>query len=266
MSDNGGESTIPGNSVPFRGFKGSYNRGGVSATALIHSQLLPTEIRGSTYDGLLHVSDWLPTFMGLATDKQWTGSLTGAVLDGMDVWDAITTNSPSPRTEIVHYADGDAGVVLQLGTSKLFAGVVPSDDPVVVYAFEEDLKPDETYHQCENPSLMYPAESSYGSMYQTLFAAMGMKSMASMESSVITTVEVLLISFGAVLMTAGVLLTISMAIRMLAPDLKSAPSKKQVVVRVPGDNETSSLLSNGSGKNEQFKVRQSNVVLTENMA
>lgn len=56
VSDNGGEGTNPGNSYPFKGHKGSYFRGGVSTTAIIHSPLLPVETRGTSYDGLMHLT------------------------------------------------------------------------------------------------------------------------------------------------------------------------------------------------------------------
>lgn len=44
--------------------------------------------------------------MGWATGGEWNGSYTNAELDGVDVWDAILTNSTSPRQEIVFYVDG----------------------------------------------------------------------------------------------------------------------------------------------------------------
>eukprot|EP01035_Chromulina_nebulosa_P023700 gene23700-30735_t len=84
-SDNGGEGSILGNSYPFKGHKGSYYRGGISATALIHSRLIPVSARGSTYSGLTHVTDWLPTLMGLATDGDWMSGYTDVVIDGVDI-------------------------------------------------------------------------------------------------------------------------------------------------------------------------------------
>jgi arylsulfatase A-like enzyme len=54
--DNGGEGTIPGNAYPYRGQKGSYWRGGVSNTALIHSPMLSNSLRGKVYDGYFHIT------------------------------------------------------------------------------------------------------------------------------------------------------------------------------------------------------------------
>ena len=42
--------------------------GGVKATAFIHSNLLSSSVRGTTYTGLMHVTDWLPTLMNVATN------------------------------------------------------------------------------------------------------------------------------------------------------------------------------------------------------
>eukprot|EP01035_Chromulina_nebulosa_P018292 gene18292-23973_t len=98
--DNGGERSQSGNSYPFKGHKGSWLRGGISNTAIIHSNLLPSSARGTTYTGHVHITDWFPTIMGLATNGEWTGSYSGADIDGVDIWDAVTTNSKSPHTEM----------------------------------------------------------------------------------------------------------------------------------------------------------------------
>jgi arylsulfatase A-like enzyme len=56
VSDNGGEATMPGNCYPWRGQKGSYYRGGLMTTAIVHSKLLPKESWGTSYNGLVHVT------------------------------------------------------------------------------------------------------------------------------------------------------------------------------------------------------------------
>jgi len=98
------DACVEGNSYPLKGHKGSFYRGGLSATAIIQSSLIPVEARGSSYNGLVHVSgavmsyffrhlvtffitsDWYPTIMGLATGGTWA---TTETIDGKDVWDAI---------------------------------------------------------------------------------------------------------------------------------------------------------------------------------
>lgn len=56
-SDNGGEGTISGDSVPFRGHKYAYFRGGLSANAFVSAGTrIPAEARGTFYDGQMHIT------------------------------------------------------------------------------------------------------------------------------------------------------------------------------------------------------------------
>lgn len=56
VGDNGADKLINGGSYPYRGAKGSTYRGGVSVNCIIHSQLIDEDRRGSTYDGVVHVT------------------------------------------------------------------------------------------------------------------------------------------------------------------------------------------------------------------
>jgi hypothetical protein len=69
----------------------------------------------------MNCSDWLPTLLGLATGGQWTGSLSGAEVDGVDIWSAVTSGGKitEPHPEIVHYADGEGAFCLQHGETVL---------------------------------------------------------------------------------------------------------------------------------------------------
>jgi hypothetical protein len=78
----------------------TFCRGGCRANGFIHSPLLKTT--GYEYRGLLHVVDWLPTMVSLAGGDP---NVHPGSLDGYDVWEAITTNGPSPRTELLHNID-----------------------------------------------------------------------------------------------------------------------------------------------------------------
>ena len=64
-TDNGG-SYDNGNNYPLRGAKYDYFDGGVRGSAFVYSELLPESVRGSTYEGLMHISDWYPTICSLA--------------------------------------------------------------------------------------------------------------------------------------------------------------------------------------------------------
>lgn len=101
--------------------------------------------------------DWLPTFMGRASNGEWTGSLTDATLDGYDMWDAIMTNSPSPRHEIVHYADGKNTITLQSDDAKIIFGIITPAFTSPPTKFQTDLFPNNSYMKCMAPSLVYAA-------------------------------------------------------------------------------------------------------------
>ena len=101
LLDNGGTNHYGGSNWPLRGEKGTYWEGGIHGPGFVSSPLLQEEVKGTDYDGLVHVSDWFPTIVsGIAG-----GNLTDEKLDGHDVWEAISTGSESPRTEILHFID-----------------------------------------------------------------------------------------------------------------------------------------------------------------
>lgn len=112
-SDNGGHMVMPGNNYPYRGSKGDMYRGGLSVPAIIHSSLIPKARRGGTYGGLMHVTDWLPTLLGLATEGKWKSGYMNQKFDGADMWEAIIKGDVSPRREIVHYIDSQSWVIQQ---------------------------------------------------------------------------------------------------------------------------------------------------------
>jgi arylsulfatase A-like enzyme len=87
---------IPCDNGPYNDGKGSLFEGGTRVCALAN---WPGHIKaGSTIDGMIHVVDMFPTLTGL------TGASTAKSkpLDGMDVWQTISTGVPSPRTELVY--------------------------------------------------------------------------------------------------------------------------------------------------------------------
>ena len=114
--DNGGEGIVNGTSYPFRGNKYDKYNGGVRSNAFVHSPLIDATLRGKTYEGKMHVTDWLPTLMGLATDNAWTNTTE---IDGYDQWSAIVYAEASPRNEIIHYVYDTEHYTIELDGIKM---------------------------------------------------------------------------------------------------------------------------------------------------
>ena len=153
MSDNGGEKHVAGNTYPFKGHKGYYFRGGVSSTAIVSGAVLPKKVRGTTFTGHMHVTDWLPTLMSAATDGKWKGSYTGADIDGMDFWPALTGDGDTPDKEIVFFVSENSGVIQQ-GPYKYFWNQDMQEQEEPSYIFTEDQMSKNARQTCTNPNLI----------------------------------------------------------------------------------------------------------------
>ncbi|XP_071828727.1 arylsulfatase J-like isoform X2 [Apostichopus japonicus] len=100
-TDNGGSVLRGGNNWPLRGWKNSMWEGAVRAVGFVLSDLLPTNVRGTTSKQLMDISDWFPTLVqGVAGH-----SIEGLDLDGYDMWDVLRSQVESPRLELVHNID-----------------------------------------------------------------------------------------------------------------------------------------------------------------
>ena len=122
-SDNGGWVKVEGSNFPYRGSKGSMVQGSVRTFAFLHGSVIPSAARGTTCDGLVHISDWFPTLLGLASKGSWNVPANGKEIDGVDVFNAIVSGSASPRTEIFHNFNSNTGVgSMQIGQYKLIIG------------------------------------------------------------------------------------------------------------------------------------------------
>ena len=151
-SDNGGDPSAKGSSYPYKGQKGAAWNGGVKATAIVHSTLLSSKMKGKTYDGLMHVTDWYPTLMNIATDGKWGGQAqSGLALDGVDMFKSLTKGKDSPREEIIHYHDGTSSVIQQ-GDYKLYTKYDEESVTSVLYTFKEDEDSKLASTSCTSPS------------------------------------------------------------------------------------------------------------------
>ncbi|XP_076472377.1 arylsulfatase J-like [Babylonia areolata] len=119
-ADNGGWTQFHGNNYPLRGGKLTIWEGGTRAAAFIHwPGLTRTGVR---YNGMMHAVDWFPTLVEAAG-----GRVDNEDIDGVSVWKALTTLSPSPRTEFIYNLDNmfpplEGHAALRQGDYKLIKG------------------------------------------------------------------------------------------------------------------------------------------------
>jgi arylsulfatase A-like enzyme len=103
-SDNGGVG--PGNNHPLRGQKSTPWQGGTKVAAFLAGGWLPTHLRGTQNDALMHVADVYPTLCGIVgvdpTDTvmlpAYSPSAQPRPIDGVDIWSVLLAGgSRSPR-------------------------------------------------------------------------------------------------------------------------------------------------------------------------
>jgi hypothetical protein len=123
--------------------------------------MIPTSRRGETYSGQVHITDWVPSLLNIATDKQWKGSYKGLTIDGVDVWDAIIKNEASPRKEIVFYVADDSAVI-QYDMMKYTLGFPPVPVNLPRFTWDHDLQPGNAYMACDITDM---EDASYGTIY-----------------------------------------------------------------------------------------------------
>eukprot|EP00039_Didymoeca_costata_P006290 m.88955 g.88955 ORF g.88955 m.88955 type:complete len:535 (-) comp13198_c0_seq2:42-1646(-) len=102
-TDNGGPttecSTTGQSNWPLRGSKCSIWEGGTRGTSFVWTASMP--MKGLKYYGLMHACDWMPTIISAIGAPPLKPGET-LPLDGIDMWDALTTNASSPR-KVIYY-------------------------------------------------------------------------------------------------------------------------------------------------------------------
>ena len=104
-SDNGACYQAGGSNYPLRGTKHYLFEGGIKVPAVISSPgLLPDAKKGTTYEGLFHISDWLPTFLHM------TNIVIPEGLYGVNQYEAVFSDFDIPlnstrSTILVNYDD-----------------------------------------------------------------------------------------------------------------------------------------------------------------
>ncbi len=107
-SDNGGPANgfnyNSASNYPLRGVKRMLWEGGTRAAAFVWSPLLKKS--GYVSNHLMHVTDWLPTLVGMAAGHGKKREFGDKHIDGIDMWDTLSNNADvSPRKEFIYNID-----------------------------------------------------------------------------------------------------------------------------------------------------------------
>jgi len=123
------KTKLPCDNSPYRDGKGSLYEGGCRVAALAN---WPGHIKPETVNGLIHAVDIYPTLAALA------GASTAKCkpLDGVNAWDTIAENKPSPRTEVVYNVEPFRGAVRQGDWKLIWRALIPTS--VELYNLAED--------------------------------------------------------------------------------------------------------------------------------
>ena len=68
---------------------------------------LPSAVKGTTWPGLMHAADWLPTVVA-AIDQGELKPKETLPLDGQNLWAALLSGGTSPRT-VIYYGISEKG-------------------------------------------------------------------------------------------------------------------------------------------------------------
>jgi len=107
---------LTGNNRPLRGQKGQVHEGGIRVPTIVS---WPGILKPGKFDGVAHISDWMPTFCALAgftseKDLKW---------DGKNIWPQLTGAEPAKPRTIYTAAPNFSALALRDGDWKL---IVPN--------------------------------------------------------------------------------------------------------------------------------------------
>ena len=144
-TDNGGMTTGPrwskddvsnrawstASNFPLRGGKTTLFEGGVRGVSFVTggANVFPAAARGQTRQGNEHLMQHVdvPATMASLAGAEWGDS---TAVDGLDVWDTITTGTPSPRDEVPVNVDTCVGAPTggwPCGKDKVFNALISKD-------------------------------------------------------------------------------------------------------------------------------------------
>ncbi len=116
--DNCPNGKLAGNNKPYRGQKGDVYEGGIRVPTLVSS---PGRLKPHKFEGVAHISDWMPTFCTLAgyvpvQNLRW---------DGQDIWPQLVGDEPPRHRAIYTASPGFSRLALRDGNWKL---IIPKNE------------------------------------------------------------------------------------------------------------------------------------------
>eukprot|EP00611_Tribonema_gayanum_P029294 TRINITY_DN778_c0_g1_i1.p1 TRINITY_DN778_c0_g1~~TRINITY_DN778_c0_g1_i1.p1 ORF type:complete len:299 (-),score=65.46 TRINITY_DN778_c0_g1_i1:888-1784(-) len=106
-SDNGPCRDYGLSAYPFRGAKNYTFEGGSHVRAFVTSTRLPESRLNTTYTGLFHVTDWVPTLMDMVVPGWSQTAAEASELDGFSQWPVLMGSDSEPRHEIIYNIQQD---------------------------------------------------------------------------------------------------------------------------------------------------------------
>ncbi len=152
--DSGGGS----NNYPLRGGKVGVMEGGIRVNGFVSGGFIPPALRGTTYEGWIHLSDWYTTFCALAGVDPYDYRAEAAGLppvDGLDFSGVLNgTNMTSPRTEIIIGSSDDsdhAGNTIVAGLIDVDGFKLLIEEKISPAFFQGQIYPNDTTTKIEPP-------------------------------------------------------------------------------------------------------------------
>ncbi len=124
---------LPCDNGPYREGKGTLFEGGSRVCAFVN---WPGKIAKGRVDGMIHAVDLFPTLAALAGAP----TTRSKPLDGLNVWETLSRNAPSPRDEIVYNIEPFRAAIRQGDWKLIWRTTLPQS--VDLYNLAED--PSET--------------------------------------------------------------------------------------------------------------------------
>ncbi len=134
-----GKKPAPADNGPFRGSKASQYEGGIRVPTVVS---WPGRVKPGAVAEVIHIVDWLPTFLGLAGAEP----AGRKPLDGRDVWGVITKGDPSPHRHLLLNLEFHRGAIREGNWKLVKHAALPSRTEL----FDLEVDPGEEHDLAAN--------------------------------------------------------------------------------------------------------------------